>query len=92
MSLSSLTDRYTQARDCGDGHPECLCAGKGCLPLSGRSAVDLSVHSGRAWQDNTPLLDDGVSEVPPAIAMYDWAGAADPTLGTRAPAGGRSGA
>jgi len=22
MSLSSLTDRYTQARDCGDGHPE----------------------------------------------------------------------
>src|SRR6516165_2647454 len=70
----------------------CLRAGKGCLPLSGRRAVDLSAHSGRAWQDDTPLLDDGVSEVPPAIAMYDWAGAADPTLGTRAPAGGRSGA
>jgi len=42
----------------------CLCAGKGCLPLSGRRAVDLSVHSGRAWQDDTPLLDDGVFEVP----------------------------
>src|SRR5262245_6837110 len=43
----------------------CLCAGKGCLPLSGRRAVDLSVHSGRAWQDDTPLLDDGVSEGAP---------------------------
>src|SRR6516162_4055087 len=70
----------------------CLCAGKGCLPLSGRRAVDLSVLSGRAWQDDTPLLDDGVSKVPPAITMHDWAAAADPTLGTRAPAGGRSGA
>src|SRR5215472_7091275 len=29
----------------------CLCAGKGCLSLSGRRAVDLSVHSGRARQD-----------------------------------------
>src|SRR6516162_6181275 len=49
----------------------CLCAGKGCLPLSGRSAVDLSVYSGRAWQDDPPLLDDGVFEVPPAIAMHE---------------------
>ena len=42
----------------------CLCAGKRCLPLPSRRAVDLSVHSGRAWQDDTPLLDDGVFEVP----------------------------
>ena len=55
--------------------------------MSGRRAVDLSLHSGRAWQDDTPLLDDGVFEVPPAIAMHDRAGTADPTLGTRAPAG-----
>src|SRR5215472_18316927 len=69
----------------------CLCAGKGYLPLSGRRAVDLSVHGGRAWQEDTPLLDDGVSEVPLAIAMHDWAGATHPPLGTRAPAGSRSG-
>lgn len=37
---------------------------------------------------DTSLLDDGVSEVPLAIAMPDWAGAAHPTLGTQAPTGG----
>ena len=61
------------------------------LPLYGRRAVDLSVHRGRTWQEDTPLLDDGVSEVPLAIAMHDWAGATHPPLGTRAPAGSRSG-
>ena len=70
----------------------CLCAGKRCLPLSGWRAFDLSVHSARGRQDDTPLLDDSVSEVPSAIAMHDRAGATHPALGTRARAGRRSGA
>ncbi len=48
-----------------------------------RPESSLSVHGGRAWQGDTPLLDDGVSEVPLAIAKHDWAGAAHPTLGTK---------
>jgi hypothetical protein len=70
----------------------CLCAGKGCLPLPGRRAFDLSVHSARGRQDDTPLLDEGVPEVPFATTMHDWARTAHPALGTRARAGRRSGA
>ena len=57
-----------------------------------RRAFDLWVLRRRARQEDTPLLDDGVSEVPSAIAMHDRAGAAHPPLGTRARAGRRSGA
>jgi hypothetical protein len=55
-------------------------------------AADLSVLSGGARHDDPPLLDDGVSKVPLAVAMHDGAAAAYPMLGTRAPAGGRPGA
>ena len=71
--------------------PEILeCAEAGIIVTLPKPMTSGAKSQGRfGKQDFVYVPEKDVYRCP--AAMHDWAGAADPTLGTRAPAGGRSG-